>query len=322
MFFSLCLWAEDMNKNHIKVLYNHDVADFFADGFKPSPEMYWQTIQKNNVRFNEAFNAAQNNKLKDVKKAFSKIAYYCKIHSETYHTLVDKQFIADSLLCCLGVSSLLKDANIRFVDDSQINALTSPLGDIMIFRGLAERLNWNFELLLGVAAHEMTHYILQHSFCELYERSKKEKRSKLLADLAGAVAISAGAAADIYAASNGVNTNASSTEAGIRIWDSSRKAASEYLENFMSKYSKELEYEADIIAYRFLQFCGYSPSSYIEILKLIKSDYEEFSNNDTHPLTKDRISLLENIDLLTLKVKGKKNKDYKFNAEYADPVYQ
>lgn len=320
--FSLCFWAEDMDKNHIKMLYKYDVAEFFAYGFKPSTELYWQTVQKNNIGFNEAFNAVQNNKAREVKEAFSEIAHYCKIYSETFPILVDKQYIADSLLCCLGVSSLLKDANVRFVDDSQINALTSPFGDIMIFRGLAERLNWNFELLLGVAAHEMTHYILQHSFCELYEKSKKEKKSKLLADLAGAIVVSAGVASDLYAASNGVNTNSASTEAGYLLWNESRKTASEYLKSFMSKYSKEMEYEADIVAYRFLQYCGYSPSSYIDMLKLIKSDYEEFSSSGTHPLTKDRISLLENIDDLAIKAQVKKKKAYGFNADYADPVYQ
>ena len=67
------------------------------------------------------------------------------------------------------------------------------------------------------------------------------------------------------------------------------------------KYSREQEIEADILAYRFLEFMGVSPEDYIKALEnLVENNYELLKYTDDkfsdHPFIMHRINILRMLE--------------------------
>ena len=87
-------------------------------------------------------------------------------------------------------------------------------------------------------------------------------------------------------------------------------------------YGKKQEIEADIIAYRYLEWIGIGGDAYIQMLKLIDSDLEIFQNSgESHPLTSERIALLQYMTSDEWKKwKEEKNKEVEAKGKYrTDP---
>ena len=61
--------------------------------------------------------------------------------------------------------------------------IRTPYGDIYLTSSLVERCLGSTQLLIGICAHEMTHYICKHSLIELWQTYKKEKSNRIGAEL-------------------------------------------------------------------------------------------------------------------------------------------
>lgn len=60
------------------------------------------------------------------------------------------------------------------------------------------------------------------------------------------------------------------------------------------KYSREQEVEADIIAYRFLEYMGLGGENYINALRAIGYENDAYyDDTSSHPTTEFRVKLLE-----------------------------
>lgn len=128
------------------------------------------------------------------------------------------------------------------LNDEEWNASCTPDGHVYINYGLIKRLGEKDELLFGVLAHEIAHYMLRHHLMHTYKTLKREK----LNNVGAAIGMAGTAVGNLAAASAGVSAGTSEEQSDQyqRYWDSAKHNTRLY----KYRYGREEELEADIIA--------------------------------------------------------------------------
>lgn len=168
-------------------------------------------------------------------------------------------------------------------------ALTDGGFAMGITTGLLNKKGLNYEILMGYVAHEFAHGVLLHHMRNFYAEAKERRKQELIGGIAkGLYAASAGIEA-YNAAAYGIPP--SGTDYGkiiVNIDRDIKYSTSKYT----YKFSREQEYEADLIAFRFLENLGCG-EEFINGLRILgaqyDSIYDEFSD---HPTTASRIAFL------------------------------
>lgn len=179
--------------------------------------------------------------------------------------------------------------NICIIDNPVANAFCTPDGNIFITSKLLVEMGSDYYALLGIAAHEMAHFVLQHAASSVYAQKKREQRNNIIAGVASAIVT----ATAIYSASQGAD--ASMSDATSKSIENMFGAAKRDAYMFGFRYDREQELEADIIAYRYLEWLGISGTHYIAALYRIWNEDDEFYANavdSSHPSTIFRTQLL------------------------------
>ncbi len=150
------------------------------------------------------------------------------------------------------------------IDKKELNAFTTPGGNIYIHEGLLDRLPSDAEVA-AVLAHEMGHCAAKHVV--------KKFQAAVGYDLLGRVLLSA----------------FSDNPSAQRIADLSMNSVMGIV---FKSYSRKDEYEADRLALKYMDLSGYDLNGIVEVFDVLKSE----SNGDkiplilrTHPFLDDRI---------------------------------
>lgn len=209
----------------------------------------------------------------------------------------------DSLTCLLendlGITPLTKNYPIKIIADKSFNASMDPIGQMRIHTGILPHLT--YEELLAVCAHEAAHYYCDHVVAREYKYEKKRKRNKMWADIGASLMVGAAAAAGSYSAGEGVNSGISPMveNSGI-FFEAFRVEGDKAAMRYWFSYSKDEELEADIIAYRFMEFMGYGTEHWISAMRKmlrLMGDYSVKSGkHDDHPSTMFRLQVLMSME--------------------------
>ncbi|WP_417826616.1 M48 family metalloprotease [Thalassospira povalilytica] len=155
------------------------------------------------------------------------------------------------------------------LDSPVVNAFALPGGYVYITRGLAA-LATNEAELAGVIAHEIGHVVARHS-------AQRYSRGVLTQILAGGLSIAIGNGAGEL-----INTGASA---------------------YLKSFSREHEFEADMLGVRYITRAGYDPDAMATFLEKLRAhsrlqavlagrsadDVDQYDFMATHPRTLDRI---------------------------------
>jgi len=170
------------------------------------------------------------------------------------------------------------NVHVVVLNDPSINAFVAGTQDVYIHSGLIEAAD-NANEVQGVIAHELGHIALGHSVTRA-EGASAATGISLLSLLLGFAAVAAGAG-----------------EAGIGIIGAGQQAA---LSKFLS-HTRDEEAGADVAGAHYLSVAGISGEGSIDFFKKLQN--QEFrllipqgdSYGRTHPLTGERISVLQDI---------------------------
>lgn len=171
---------------------------------------------------------------------------------------------------------------IKILKNSEPNAVCLPNGTILISTGLLSTINSEDELV-GILAHEVAHFVLDHSILNYNKEADRKKRADFWASFATAVA----ATADVMMASNN-----SSHPVGILTVNTAIAAAvisNEILTKLGVKYSKEQEFTSDWVARSMLKHLKYDEQGFNNALKRIKNhllitgNYLALTGGGSHP---------------------------------------
>lgn len=286
------------NRKFDKILEKYDVLPSLlaAKGQMPNTNAYWYAVWTNNPRLKKMVEAAEKKKETYLKahEEMYRAGLSAQLYRESLNYVTDFPFLdtlAMNLLNELGVQKQRPEFNIRFVYDSTPNAMADPDANIIITSALLDNKELDFWALLGITAHESAHTLLMHSWQNAWQTQVKYKENQI----AGAITAGANALAAGYAQANGVNVDwndVNQTTANL-----AQAAYDDAFVRFYYKYSREEELEADIIAFRFLDWIGVGGEVYIKALNAMKTEDESIASNKDkdgdHPTIEYRVQLLE-----------------------------
>ena len=250
------------------------------------PSKFWQSIYDNHEILNKWKEAIRNGK-KLAKETISdcetKLTSFQNFVNTNMTTINDEELnkIYIELVCGNTFKFPIK---FNFIEDHTQNAWVYPDGNIFITSGLAEILNG--EQLIGIAAHEMAHYIIKHAYINEWEIRKNELKNII----AAAALISTDAVVSTWAGAQGLEID---VESKTEYYDEIIKNFAENIYLYQFKNSRQQEFEADLIAIRFLEYVNIDPKEYIKALQKLGTNLDKFYNEESdHPTTFQRINFL------------------------------
>jgi Zn-dependent protease with chaperone function len=179
--------------------------------------------------------------------------------------------------------------NVKIMIDNAPNAFIFPNGSMIISTGLLSTIN-SEEELIGVMAHEISHFVLDHSTINLNKAIQRQKNAEFWAAFATVVA----AAGEVYVASNNNYYYPGALTYSTAILSSA--IAASFTERLGLKYTKEQEFAADKCATELMKFLKIDPTALSSALSKIKDyctitgNYYAISGEGTHPNLIDRIN--------------------------------
>ena len=287
--------AETSIREQRNLLKKFDLKDTLATF--DSPGKYWPFIQENSRSFQSALKAAKSGKAREAQRAIGLAISEIRGTMPPKEDLGEVDELLDSLVAGSGIREILPHEAKLYLDMSEYpNAFALPDGTVYMTAGMLIRREFDYNLLMCVYAHELTHVILQHSFLAAHDAVKRKKKAEMMTGIFTAVSVGAAMYADISLASNGINTYGDYTTDAVRLSQEVKKSLNKSAQTISMVYGREQEYEADILGYRFIRSLGIDGRYYVEMLRRLNSKLEIFSNDEsTHPLTDDRIALIEYI---------------------------
>lgn len=295
LFVSLTAFSGNPEKEYKKVAEHHDVPQEAKVGNSNYPAEYWRILLNYNDQLHKFMNDMQKNKGAE-KEAYNKIAeiprFYARYNSSV---LENMQGFCDTLLMDMGISELGIDCSLHIVQQKEVNAycvLTENGFAMCVTSGLIQRKGFTRDLMLGIVAHEFAHGIYYHHLQQAYADAKKSRELNLYKIIRVGLEI-VGPVANLYYSTKGapsVNIDNSDNLSGINE-EINKKA-----ELYSVAFSREQEYESDIVAYRFLQWIG-KQDVYPEVLKFLSSEYDLlYTEYSDHPTINSRLGLIRYLE--------------------------
>jgi len=294
LFYSASIYStaecKTTHRELIGLIKKYDIKDSISSAANTSD--FWRIIRDNSNSYKKALKIAKSGKARNIQRKMGEAIAQAKenyVEEEYPYQLVS---LLDSLRSHSGIAGLYPNESKLYLDPSEYaNAYTLPDGSVYITYGMIKLMDFNHNLLMAVYAHEISHFILQHSFLHLYKATRRTLHKRIAAELFSVITIGFSKYADLKFDELGITTTLSRN--ALDLTRATRREISRKTIVDKMYYGREQEFEADIIAYRFIEYYGISPDSYIEMLNRLNSDLEIFSRDESeHPLTADRIALI------------------------------
>lgn len=285
----------------IQILANNVIREISQDDlknitFKPqNTKEFWQVkALQNEVYFNLAKNGFQYDLRKEAENdAIDYIGFLRK------NNLIFNDFFIESYLYQLiykiyplqindGRPGIL---NITIEKNAMPNAFVFPNGTLIVTTGLISCLN-SEEELIAVLAHEVAHFVLDHSIININKAKARQRRAEFWSGVATTLA----AGVDIYYASKNEYYSFGNFTYSVSVL--SNTISELMLDRLGLMFSREQELLADKCAVDLLNFIGIKSGTLASALDKIKNvyivngEYSALSSNGTHPSINDRIKAI------------------------------
>ena len=293
MCFSLSSFSANVEKEYKKLISKLDVSEEARAVSSNNPFLFWQTALDNNEVLAKFIKDIQKNKGAE-KEALRKTANLPRFYPQYDETIVEPmQGFCDTLLMDMGIADLNLNCSLHVIYANEANAYTALTENgfaMCLTTGLLDKKGVNYYILMGYVAHEFAHGALMHHMRGFYAEAKERRKNELLGGIAaGLNGIAAGLEA-YNAAAYGIPT--SGTDYGAVIANIGTDIKISTLK-YGFKFSREQEYEADLIAFRFLENFGYA-DSFIDGLRILGTEYDYmYDEYADHPTTSSRIDFLK-----------------------------
>lgn len=288
--------AKDIRK-YTSYIKEFDIYQKELQNLECDASLFWNTIAKLNPNLNAFYDGMSKKKLKKIAEEYENIdKIYSLMRYPDIATDKETQQWIEEYMAGKSLYRPIKRICISY--DGEYNAFSTADGYLVV----SDRLFYDCENseLIGVLAHEMAHFVLQHYIVHENYKKKQKRKNTIIAALStmGTSMVAAGIQ------SGGGMTQKQADE----MWENVKKGNDNLIDAFnirtmlsKYKYSREQEIEADILAYRFMEFIGEDPNDYIKVLEKIRSNsFSNISEVDekfsSHPLITHRINILKMLE--------------------------
>ena len=289
--YSLCL-AADLDYDYKNLIGKLDVADEVKTIEKNSPNLFWGKMVDYNESFKQFIIDMKKNWLPE-KEALRKSANIPRFYPQYDESVIESaKPYCDSIFNTMGVSDLDVNCSLHIIYSDDINAYTVLTEDgfaICITSALFTKKGINDNIIRGYIAHELVHGLLQHHTRRIYEVAKKKRKNQLIAGIISGLYVFS----ETY---NSVRYDASNQDYlydySFWIENLNNKSKISTLK-YAFKYSREQEYEADLIAFRFMEYQGLG-EEFLNGLRILGTEYDDlFDDFNDHPTIISRINFLK-----------------------------
>lgn len=295
MLFAASFTAK-AEKTYQKLVENYDVSAEVKNLEKNTPQEFWQIISRGTRQYLKFINSNEG-KDKIMKKAQSQIENIQKFYPQYDESVIEQaQSYCDSLLLRMGIPKEIfgKKCTLHIVNSYDVNAFCALTEDgfaICLTTALIRHKGVNDNIIMGYIAHEYAHGILMHHLKGYYAEFKKERRNKVVAGITMAVSAVGDGLGAYSAGMAGITYQPNTTPEFIV--NIQRQAKLETMLYALS-FQCEQEFEADLIAYRFMENLGLGEES-INGLRILSTAYDSLYDSlySDHPSTTDRINFLK-----------------------------
>lgn len=327
LIFSVYSYAGSDEKKYQKLSEKFDVPEEAKKSNKIASD-YWNILLDNNDKIYDFIK--QINKMKGAEKEAIQKAVDYTFSGKEPNEIKELQGFCDTLLIDMGITSLNCQINcsLHAVYDESVNAYTvlAPGGfSIYLTSGLLSKSEFNRDVIMAAVAHEVAHGLYFHHLQRYYAEAKKRRENQLMAGIAAAGGIFSSTYSEERAVTEEEKAKAKKQSAQV---DQDIKNLAVFVKTETAKYAimfgSEQEYEADIVAFRFMDWIG-KGDSFIELLYMLDGDYDYYSDYNDHPSKSSRIGLInylkthpevKNKEIEKLRKKNKKGKDNNYNYKF------
>lgn len=222
----------------------------------------------------------------------------------TYDRFFDDEYFEDYIYTLINKihTGILRDKRpgnifIKIIKDPEPNAFALPNGCLIISTGLLSTIQSEDELV-GILAHEIAHFALDHQILNYNKEIDRKKRAEFWSTFATVIA----ASADAYLTVNNNNHVPGILTASTAVFAS---AFSDEITNRLGvKYNQNQEIEADKASKEILEVLEYDKLGLSSALLKIKNyciitgNYLALSGSGTHPSLDTRIRVLGKVENL------------------------
>lgn len=275
----------------IKKAEELDVLKYLPDTTSHNQMIFWNSIVENNPSFNEIM-AKFKKPGKLAKDALQKVennSMLTSIMNMDYN--IEKEGKFNDLIheILFGDKTEHPDIIFRLRMDNDFNAFTTPEGYIYMNNAVIDRTS-ETAMVYGIFAHEVAHYLYNHMLVHEYKALKREQSNNLAATIA---VVGTGVANMAVVSKGGIVDSRAMQNSYNGIVD----GAKEWSTAYYYRYGREQELEADIVAYRFLEWIGEDPNFYIKTLEISNTGWagKETECYDDHPSAEERIAVLKSL---------------------------
>ena len=325
------VFADDYYKKFIE---KHDVDAETMSIRSDNPNDFWESMVENKMSLQDFVRdmGKQKGAEKEAQRRVGNMEKFdIKYRPEVAEGL---QSLCDSIFSAVGSNGIIEFC---FVMDPTVNAFSTYSSDGMaigINTGVLAAKGMTYEALIGIGAHEYAHASLFHILQQCYADAKRKRRDDIIKGVSGGLAAVSQVTETYTNAVLGIEPTIGVDEEYQKNYCNIEESYHEDLKKYHYSYSREQELEADLVAYRFLEWVGLGGQNYIEALKIMASNNPEsyYAEEDsTHPSMNERIAFLTyvashpeigNTDNNARKKKNdRKEKIMEFNQDYFDPLY-
>ncbi|MCM1032342.1 MAG: M48 family metalloprotease [Odoribacter sp.] len=281
--------GRDIEKHYTKIIENYDVADTVMHA--PDATSFWKLLQATDASYHKtARSLSRENKHRDIKRDMTSLLYSANRYFAEVPVDGTLYRLTESIVNSSGLRGLMPTASLTITNESDIALFSYPNAYFFITRPLYDLTGGDSIAILAFTAAEGTHYALQHAYANACKAKAKARRSRIGRLFGAAAIIAAGVILDQATDSWWAPfTSIASTVAMTMV-------ALDSTPRYTFNYSAEQIYQADIVAYRFMEWCGYGGKTYISALRATGFHIDATMGNPDSPSVTDRLALLEYID--------------------------
>ena len=287
--------------NYKEVFYLEDAEGKRIEikkGLKEVFKFHFNTIQdvwNARVITDVLYNLKKKGLQKDLRNEMEEDALEYISRVKDYGLELDDPYLEEyiyGLICKIAPKQLIDgrpyNLNLLIQQNPTVNACAYPNGTIVINTGLLSLLHTEDELV-AILAHEIAHFVLDHSIINVNKSVAREKRAAFWSSVAvGVTAVAEGvAAATTDYAVPGVAT------AGVAAL--STIISSKVLDRLGMEFNHEQEDEADVFARYIVKYLGYDENALSTALsrignqQMLEQDDVVYTDHYTHRALIDRI---------------------------------
>lgn len=273
--------------DYAKIIARYDVADTVMRA--DNAEAFWELLQKTDRQFGKTAKSMSGKGDKDLKRTMVATLAACDTYFREVPVDGSLYTFSETIIDRSGLRGIAPTAIMSVTREEDVAAFSYPNGYFFITQPLYELLKGDSTAVLALISAEGAHYALQHAYAHSkWEKSRRNKR-RFWGIFGAAAATTAGIiidqATDGYTPALELATIAAVAMTNL-----------DHSQRYSMIYTPEQIFQADIVAYRFMEWAGYDGHKYIETLWRTGFHLDAANPQADAPQVTERIALLDYLE--------------------------